>query len=281
MSGAGFDRVIGAIDGILIWTVKPNKNECEKAECGSKSFFCSRKDKFGMNMQAICDHNLRFTWIDICWPGCTADYMAWVTSELYSKIQSKNSIIAKGLTLVGDNAYVKSLSMAVPFKGNVTVLQDNYNFYQSQLRITIERAFGVLVHRWAILRGPLVVPLSKVPPLVSALCSLHNFCINERLKNTGESKAEHVEPMMDKDAENIHQMVMASNLVDKKGNQNLNNTMVSLASSGSPEALLHGGYHFEDCPLSRKLFTGDEVTPMDIMYNTVHYKELVRPKKKS
>jgi hypothetical protein len=59
---AGFNRVIGAIDGILIWTIKPSKiEECEKAKCGSKSFFCCRKDKFGMNTQAICDHNLQFT----------------------------------------------------------------------------------------------------------------------------------------------------------------------------------------------------------------------------
>ncbi len=181
------------------------------------------------------------------------------------------------MTLVGDNAYVKSMSTTVPFKGNVTVLQDNFNFYQSQLRITIERAFGVLVHRWAILRDPLVVPMSKVAPLVSALCSLHNFCINERLKNTGTSKVEHVEPMMEKDAKNINELVMASNLVDKKGNVKQNNTMVSLTSTGSPESLLDGGNHFEDCPLSRKVVTGNEVTPMDVMCNIVHYKELIRP----
>jgi hypothetical protein len=53
MSGARFDRVIGAIDGILIWIIKSNKTECEKAKYGSKSFFCGRKDKFGLNMQAI------------------------------------------------------------------------------------------------------------------------------------------------------------------------------------------------------------------------------------
>jgi hypothetical protein len=58
MLGASFDRVIGAIDGILIWIIKPNKNECEKAKCGSKSFFCRRKDKFGLNMQAICNDHL-------------------------------------------------------------------------------------------------------------------------------------------------------------------------------------------------------------------------------
>jgi hypothetical protein len=120
MSGAGFDRVIGAIDGILIWIIKPNKTECEKAKCGSKSFFCGRKDKSGLNMQAICDNHLRFKWIDICWPGCTADYMARITSDLYSKIMNEDSIIYKGLTLIGDNVYVKSLHMAVPFKGNIT-----------------------------------------------------------------------------------------------------------------------------------------------------------------
>jgi hypothetical protein len=66
MSGAGFDTVIGAIDGILIWIIKPNKSECEEAKCGSKSFFCRRKDKFGLNMRAICGNHLQFTWINIC-----------------------------------------------------------------------------------------------------------------------------------------------------------------------------------------------------------------------
>jgi hypothetical protein len=205
--------------------------------------------------------------------------MTWVTSELYSKIQSVKSIIAKGLTLVGDSTYVNSMSMTLPFKGKITPLQDTYNFYQSQLRITIKRAFWVLVHRWAILRGPLVVPLSKVPRLVSALCSLHNFYINKHLKTTGTSQVEHVVPMMDKDVLNVHQMVVASNIVDNQHKSKYNNEMVSLASLGSPESLLDGGYHFEDCPLFRKLVKTDEVTSMDVMYNTVDYKELICPKK--
>jgi hypothetical protein len=96
---------------------------------------------------------------------------------------NENSVIGKGLTLIGNSAYVRSMYVAITFKGNITSLQDNYNFYQSQLRITIECAFGVLVHWWSILRGPLVVTLSMVPPLVSTLCSLHNLCINNRLNS--------------------------------------------------------------------------------------------------
>jgi hypothetical protein len=229
-------------------------------------------------MQAICDNHLRFTWIDISWPGCTADYMAWITSDLYSKMMNENSIIYKGLTLLGDNAYVKSMYMTVPFKGNITRLQDNYNFYQSQLRITIECAFGVLVHQWAILRGPLVVPLSKVPPLVSALCSLHNFCINQRLYSGNEEAREYLGPMMDSDAENVNEMVMASNAMNINNERPLRNEMVQIDASGRPDALLDGGEHFYKCPVNRKIVEEDEDLPMNIMYNMVDYRGVVRPK---
>ena len=188
-SGADFGTVIGAIDGILIWILKPLFSECLLANCGEASFNCSRKDKYGLNMQAICDDELRFIFIDMCWPGSTADYIAWVTSCLCLDIElSLSSVLPKikrGLTLIGDNAYVKTEYMAVPIKGAKTEVEDSYNFYQSQLQITIERAFGVLVHRWSILRGPLTIPLFKVVPVVECLCKLHNYCINERLQKMG------------------------------------------------------------------------------------------------
>jgi hypothetical protein len=50
-SQAGFDTCCGAIDGMLLWTEKPSENECLKAGCGSKKFFCRRKHKFGLNLQ--------------------------------------------------------------------------------------------------------------------------------------------------------------------------------------------------------------------------------------
>jgi hypothetical protein len=88
MLGAGFDKVIGTIDGILIWMVKSSKSECKKLKCREKSFFCARKRKFRVNMQGICDDKLRFTWLDISWPDSTADFMAWVISDLYANIEN-------------------------------------------------------------------------------------------------------------------------------------------------------------------------------------------------
>jgi hypothetical protein len=68
--------------------------------------------------------------------------------------------------------------MAPTLKGMQGGHEDAYNFYLSQLRITIEQAFGVLVHWWAILRAPLLCLMSKVGPLIK-LVRLHNFCIDQ------------------------------------------------------------------------------------------------------
>ncbi|KAL7474831.1 hypothetical protein ACHAW6_000783 [Cyclotella cf. meneghiniana] len=53
--------------------------------------------------------------------------------------------------------------MTTPIPGHcITVNDDAYNFYHSQVRITIECMFGNLVHRWGILRRPLSMFMLKV-----------------------------------------------------------------------------------------------------------------------
>ena len=217
-SGAGFSNVIGGIDGILIWIKKPTKTKCAMAKVADGLFKCWRKDKFGLNMQAICDHKLRIRWIDIRFPGNASDYMAWITSSLCKKLDDSYQLprmIKEGKTILGDNAYIKTEYMSTPYKYDVTPERDGYNFYQSQLRITIECTFGVLVHRWAILRGPLQCPLQKVTPLVNCLCRLHNFCIDMNDKK--------IEVSEDVDIEHLKSVVGLCNKSRKKreGNKRL------------------------------------------------------------
>lgn len=138
-SGAGFSCVIEAIDGLLIAIRKPAEYFCQMMNCGSASFRCHRKDKYSLNMQAICDHKLRFRWIDINWPGASSDYMAWVTSDLCIKLEEAvHVVIAKGMKLLGDNAYCKRMFMATPLKGTRRGYEDAYTFithsYVSPLR---------------------------------------------------------------------------------------------------------------------------------------------------
>ena len=53
-----------------------------------------------------------------------------------------------------------------------------------QVRIKIECCFGMLVQRFGVLRKPIQssISLQKSTALVISLCSLHNFCIRERLQ---------------------------------------------------------------------------------------------------
>jgi len=110
-------NIIGAIDGMLVWVKKPSIEASDDAKVGQVNFYCSRKEKYGINLQAICDHNLMFRWIDITYPGSASDYIAWSTSTLCYDLETNCSyMILPGCTLIGDSAYVKKTYMEVPVK---------------------------------------------------------------------------------------------------------------------------------------------------------------------
>jgi hypothetical protein len=137
-SGAGFNNVVGAIDGLMVCILMPSLSECLFVNCRQSNFLCHQKDKYGLNLQAICNHNLKFTWIEMKWPAATSDYMAWVTSSFAIELDNYVEKLIKGGTLVRDCAYMKKLYMATPLKGFVGGHKDAYNYYLSQLRIKIE-----------------------------------------------------------------------------------------------------------------------------------------------
>ena len=68
---------------MLLWTEKPNANECQKVGVDSGKFFCGQKGKFGLNLLGVCDSMCRFTYISIQHPASASDYLAFVTSSLY------------------------------------------------------------------------------------------------------------------------------------------------------------------------------------------------------
>lgn len=225
LSNVDFEGCVGCIDGMLVWTNKPSKPSLDPVGVGPKKFFCGRKKKFGLNLQAICDHKRRFLDIEAEHPASTSDYLCFTTSEIHQRLK-EDGFLADGLCLFGDNAYVNTPFMATPYRGSNEGVKDAYNFYHSSLRINIECAFGMLVHRWGVLRKPLPVNISikKTAQLVRALCILHNFCIDNRESNADSASAE--------------------------------DTFAGLSAGGfdqpvptaRPEQLMDGGDHFEDYP---------------------------------
>lgn len=50
-----------------------------------------------------------------------------------------------------------------------------YNMRHAKARNAIERAFGILKSRWAILRSPSFYPIKQQNRIIMACCLLHNF----------------------------------------------------------------------------------------------------------
>jgi hypothetical protein len=123
-------NVLLVIDGLLIWTLMPSLFLCRMINCDQANFRCHCKDKYGCDMIAICDHTLRFHWVDMNWPGATNNYMAWITSKLCMDLEDNalTNVLQAWMTLVGDNAFVKRLFMALPLRGIRGGYKDSYNF---------------------------------------------------------------------------------------------------------------------------------------------------------
>jgi hypothetical protein len=85
--------------------------------------------------------------------------------------------------LVGDAAYECTDWCLTPYPGRLgkglTIEKDNYNFYQSQMRINIERTFGMLVKRFGILGRAQTSPLDHVSLAVAVCIKVHNECIKD------------------------------------------------------------------------------------------------------
>ena len=271
-SGADFDKIILAVDGMLVWTVQPTRADCEFLKIGERMFHCYRKDKFGYLLMAGCDHETKFRWADIRHPAVCSDYLAWTSSDVGRELEYDDSdLVLPGHSIVGDNAFVENATMSTPIPGsNITEVQDAYNFYLSQLRITIERAFGILVHRWGVLRRPLSVSILKVPAIVTCLMRLHNYCIDHDSRRTKSPLRED---------ERVIQRTAAQRRAAQR--KDTVHSAVTLDSHGSPTALMGSGHHFRDEPSGRgrrpTAATQELMTPMRVMMKHVEDMDLRRP----
>ena len=71
-----------------------------------------------------------------------------------------------------------------------------FNNMLSSQRITIERAFGMLVRRWGILWKPLEYDMEKVTLIIQVCAKLHNRCVDSWKRSaTRRGQRENLEPL--------------------------------------------------------------------------------------
>jgi hypothetical protein len=263
-SSVRFDNCAGAIDGILVWTHMPTEKDAgDDIVC--KSFLCARKAKFGLNMQAVSDKCGRILDLSIKCGGSSSDCLAFEASNLYSRLS--RGLLAPGLVLFGNNAYINSSFMATPFPNVLSGNKDDYNFFHSQLRIRVECSFGMLVHRWGILRSaiPLGITIQKTVALVNALAKLHNYCIDRK-----DGTDTVCEPTTE-DLSNI--MVSEGGYVSME--------TVDSCDVELPVQLMDAGHHFDDIPESQR--RGDKqqstniILPRTLLLHKVVESDMTRP----
>ena len=128
--------MIGAIDGWLCTIEKP------KDVSNPSKFFSGHYQRFGFNVQAICDANLCFIHIAVAGKGQTNDARAFRKMTVLQKWL--DSVANLGYFIVGDNAYPIMNTLLIPFSGADArnEWKDLYNFYLSQLKICIQMSLG-------------------------------------------------------------------------------------------------------------------------------------------
>ncbi len=129
----------GAIDGILIWILKPLEEDAAAAGCGRQKFFCGRKGKFELICQAVSDVRGWILDFLIGLPGASSDCITFEGNDLFERLEG--GLLKKGLVLFGNNAYLNTRYVAMPFPNISSGSKDDYNYFHSQVHIQVECAF--------------------------------------------------------------------------------------------------------------------------------------------
>lgn len=141
---------IGAIDGWIVKIIKPSKT---RDGVKNPASFFSRKGFFGINVQAIVDKKKRILYRQILSRGAEHDSTAFKNGALYQCLMNNWRFLAlKGLYFIGDSAYALKSFLLTPFDNVLHgTSEDNFNFFHSSSRISVECAFGEIDLRWGIL----------------------------------------------------------------------------------------------------------------------------------
>lgn len=161
-------NVIGCIDGTLINILGRG--------IALRENFRDRHGDISLNVQAVCDPDLRFTNLVNRWPGPTNDSRIFNECELRARFHSGQS---RGI-LLGDKGYGIKPYLMTPFHDPQSQKEKRYNFTHCQVRNSVERAFGLLKMRWMILKGQINLHLPVALNVITACFVLHNLLLGPR-----------------------------------------------------------------------------------------------------
>ncbi|GAV70200.1 LOW QUALITY PROTEIN: DDE_4 domain-containing protein, partial [Cephalotus follicularis] len=167
-----FKNCLGALDGTYIHVNALN----------DKVRYRSRKGDITTNVLGVCSQDMQFIYILPRWEGSAADGRV-----LLDAISRRNGLrVPQGHYCLCDVGYSNAQGFLTPYRGqhyhltefrhghNPNTPEGFFNMKHSVDRNVIERTFGVLKGRWAILRSRTWYPVKTEFRIISACALLHN-----------------------------------------------------------------------------------------------------------
>eukprot|EP00960_Hanusia_phi_P063091 765364-Hanusia_phi.AAC.1 len=170
-----FQHSIGFLDGILISIQCPSLQDTPKPTA-----FYTRKSKFALNAQGVCDSEMKFVYASIKTPGSTHDSTAWNNCNMSNWLQD-TGIIPPPYYMMADAAYKSCERILTPFDLQyANTSTDNHRLFNlsfSSLRSKIECAWGLLINRFGIFWRPIRCKIVVAVQIVAVCMALHNLCL--------------------------------------------------------------------------------------------------------
>lgn len=147
--------------------------------------YVNTKGYYSMALQALVDHQGKFTHLSAGWPGKTHEAKIFNKSTLFTKGQ-EGTLFAPGTVeingipvprvILGGPAYPLLPWLMVPYTGDLDGAKDAFNATLDRCQEPLEEAFSRLKGRWRCLTGRNDCAVENLPRLISACCVLHNIC---------------------------------------------------------------------------------------------------------
>nr|XP_011463536.1 PREDICTED: putative nuclease HARBI1 [Fragaria vesca subsp. vesca] len=173
-----FKNCLGALDGTYIRVNVPEKD---------KPRYHTRKNKIATNVLGVCSQDMKFIYVLPSWEGSAAD-----SRVLRDAMSRTNGLrVPQGYYYLVDAGYTNGNGFLAPYRGQQYHLNEwreghrpttsakFFNMKHFAARNVIERCFGLLKLRWAILRSPAFYPIKTQCKIILACCLLHNHVRNE------------------------------------------------------------------------------------------------------
>uniref|UniRef100_A0A3P8RPH5 DDE Tnp4 domain-containing protein n=1 Tax=Amphiprion percula TaxID=161767 RepID=A0A3P8RPH5_AMPPE len=176
-----YPQCAGAIGGTHIPIAPPRDNP---------EHYLNRRGWHSVILQAVVDHDVRFTDVYAGWPGSTSSATVLSSSDLYLKAEDRpdvrrvfqKSLLSDGveipLHLIGDASFPLKpwLMKGYGERHQLSPEQRRFTFALASARSVVDAAFARLKGRWRCLLKKSDIDVSMMPRVVAACCVLHNVC---------------------------------------------------------------------------------------------------------